>query len=521
MAAFEARDFQQAAQVAGRLVGHSDAHPAPLYIGGASSYVLGNLQQAREYLSRYVAMQPDDPDGRRVYGAVLLQTGDGDEAYEVLAPLREEADEDATLLALFGLSAAQAGRYDEAIDALEGALRLSPDDLGLRSQLSAAKLAAGDRDAGIAELERLAAEADNAALYRRLAVAHFGHGEFDQAIDALQRERERGGDVDVKAMTLEAMALMGEGRLDDAESLLQRAVDQEPDDLDAQFAWVELLMQRGDVQDALTRMTAIAESNPTRVEAQMNLARLELASRREAQALDRLQRLMQSNPERADVRLALIDAYLSQQRWEEARQAIARAPDPAAPPYLLASGLLALGEGRPDDAVAAMTEAAEAAPALVKIRLNLARALQAQQDFDAALAQLDRAAEIAPKSKAVRIERIRQVLLHPAPPKDRWASAKRDLAELQQTDLQDAQVVQLAGIWAMRSDKRDQGIELLKLAHDNLKTSDSAIIYADALWALDRKTEADSLLASWLDTHPTDGRVQARLQVYRQALAQE
>lgn len=518
MAAFEAGDFQQAAAVAARLVGRSDAHPAPLYIAGASSYLLGSLQQAREYLSRFVAMQPEDPDGRRIYGAVLLQTGAGDEAYEMLAPLREDADEDASLLALFGVSAAQAGRYDEAVDALERALILRPDDRALRSQLSAAKLAAGDRNAGMAELESLAAEADSAELYRRLAIAQLGHGEFDRAIEALQRERDGGGDIDPKSLTLEAMALMGQGQLDDAERLLRRAVEQAPDDVNAQLALAELLTRQGDAGKALERLTEVAERNPTHVETQINLARLEMATLRESKALERLRRLVRSEPQRAEARLALVDAYLTLQRWEEAQEAIARAPDPEAPGFLLASGLLALGQARVSDAVRILTRAAEAAPGSVKVKLTLAQALQAQQAFDAALAQIEQAAELAPNSRAVRFERARQVLLHPEPPKNLWDEVLIDLARLQQTEASDPRVGQLTGIWAMRSGKPEKGIELLRIAHDNLRSSDSAVILADALWSLDQRAEATAVLTDWIDLHPQDQWVRARLGAYSHAV---
>jgi lipopolysaccharide biosynthesis regulator YciM len=115
------------------------------------------------------------------------------------------------------------------------------------------------------------------------------------------------------------------------------------------------------------------------------------------------------------------------------------------------------------------------------------------------------------------LERVRHVLLHPEPPKDRWNDALTDLAELQQGHPEDPRVGQLIGIWAMRSGKVEEGIELLRSAHQNLKTTDSIVILSDALWAMDRRAEATEVLTSWIDLHPADELARARLELYRQA----
>lgn len=508
LAAYRAKDFPRAADLAGALTDAEGHGVAALLVAGASSYQLGALQQAREYLARYVPIRPDDAAARQMLADVLMRTGDGDQAYQVLEPLGATADGDGALLDMLGTAAVMSGVIAEGIQYLERAVVLAPDDTALQARLAAARLAGGDRAKGIAELERLAAEDDAfAGAHLLLAQEHLAKGELDDAVAAAERFAAN-EPASPEAMMVEGLARMRMGQLDAAEALFQRALEARPGDADAQNGLAEVMLRRGDAQGALQRLQALYEGQPDNVMGQVNLAAVEMKAGREAQALDRLRRAVSNHPEVVGARAALARALIAGVHLAEARQVLAEAPDPAAPPLMLASAMADLAAAEPAEALATLQDLVAADPGEIEAWTLLARAQAELDDADGARETLRQVSGMAPADPLMLAEQARLTLLSPDSSDEELQAALRDVVELARLrGLSNPSVVLYRGLGALRVDGRAaEGLSLLRQANAALRSSDSALFLARALAQQGQAAAGVQVLDNWLSTHDQDVR---------------
>jgi predicted Zn-dependent protease len=139
-------------------------------------------------------------------------------------------------------------------------------------------------------------------------------------------------------------------------------------------------------------------------------------------------------------------------------------------------------------------------------------------NVEAAYAAVDAASALAPNNPVVRLERIRQAFLDDRAPKERLVAAIRDLSELQETRPNDPLVRQLSGVYAARTGHPDEGIALVRAAHEAIDSGDSALVASDTLWALGKREEALELIDFWVRAHPGDNRARLRRAAYLLAL---
>lgn len=143
----------------------------------------------------------------------------------------------------------KAGKYETARDALSSLVDRAPDDVDARLALGQAYLALGDADAAIATLGKaLDGAPDRAEVVLEFgrallaqARAHVANQDWEGAGYAFtdaRRYLERAADLDAKstsALLLAAAAAAENGDPDGALALVERAVERDPKDLDAQL----------------------------------------------------------------------------------------------------------------------------------------------------------------------------------------------------------------------------------------------------------------------------------------------
>ncbi|WP_161602232.1 tetratricopeptide repeat protein [Tautonia marina] len=171
----------------------------------------------------------------------------------------------------------------------------------------------------------------------------------------------------LKALTLAQLADVPE---DQATASLQRRVEADPDELDARVA--------------LLRRSLVASPLP------LDQPRIGRSSERTELALNELTTLLEQHPDHPGAREAVIDALLDSGRIEEARSLLRAWPEAFVddPRRLRLQARLDLDfEGRPDQAIEALTTLLSSTPHDWHLRARLSRALEMQGAFEDARRQ--------------------------------------------------------------------------------------------------------------------------------------
>jgi cellulose synthase operon protein C len=505
MTAYERENYSAALEKAEQLLGASQENPAPLFIAGAAAYFLGQPQQAQEHLGRYTVARPDDQAARRLLAAALLETNAPHDALKVLEPLAQQQEPDFELLTMLGVAAALSGRAADSTDFLKQALQLQPDNDALRAQVAAIQLDGGDRAEAIATMRKLVENGQEPALRRRLGLELVAQGDYREGLALIKDQSTPEGAGSAKALALEALILMRTGDLQNAAQLLNTAAEASPFDADVVAAQAELDLMRGSVEAARQRLQDLVSRSPGNVDAEVNLARVESRiSGRQAAAVERLQTLVDRSPDVLTPRLVLAEVLLEMEQWREAEDVLLKAPEPDLAPVVEALAQVDLRAGRSGRAIQRLVEVVEQAPGSVSTRLALVRAFLQVGQTAAAADQIAEAARLAPNSQEVKLLRAQMTLRDLGASREKLVSAGEDIVALQAQASNDPRVVQLAGLWAIRDGKTEQGLALLRAAQTALGSGDATLLLADTLRALGKGAESSALLERWLAAHPND-----------------
>lgn len=258
------------------------------------------LEDALEALNRALEIQSDDPFALAHRGDALRRIGRFAEALEDLEEALEILTDDPFTLARLGETLRMLDRYDEALEALDRALELKPgDSFVLASRAEILRLQGRDEEA-LADLDRaLEAEPDYAfalatkgQILRDRGELEEARGLFDHALagddgdpDLAWVHAERAmllwqlGDLDEalaayeRAIALEPanapslLALQGEllrvlERYDEARTVLEGALETQPDNFYALGVLGGLLLDGAEYEAALERLTRATELDP-------------------------------------------------------------------------------------------------------------------------------------------------------------------------------------------------------------------------------------------------------------------
>ncbi|HZM50033.1 MAG TPA: tetratricopeptide repeat protein, partial [Vicinamibacteria bacterium] len=241
-----------------------------------------------------------------------------------------------------GIAYFNAREFGRAVAPLERALAASPGETGLARMLAMAWLNTEDyakaadmlrddpdRDADpslqfaygmalvkserAAEAEQvfarlLRAHGDSAELSVMLGQAHAQQGNFEAALESLQRALSLKPDV-AEARSTMGVIYLKQGRLAEAEQALRAETAAHPSDLRAQqdLAVVLDLLQRAD--EALPLLRRVVESRPQQTGAQYLLGKILLAQGASAEAVLHLEAAVKASPDDASAHYQLGRAY--------------------------------------------------------------------------------------------------------------------------------------------------------------------------------------------------------------------
>ncbi|HJL16404.1 MAG TPA: protein kinase [Sandaracinaceae bacterium LLY-WYZ-13_1] len=295
-----------------------------------------------------------------------------------LVPLRLDALSNADPPELEGVARAEdeplvpvahtSGRDPEAqLADAEATLADDPDDVAARVDRAMALLALERDEAGLASLNRLErAHRDHPAVAAALGFVRMRQGRFEEADDRLSRALRRAPD-DTQTRRIRGVLRRRMGRTRDAYRDLERVLREDPNELHALAEMTEIYERAGRVDDAVPIVRRILHLYPTNAEAWASLS------------------------------IALMDAR-DPAAQDEAVAAIERAIElrPDHPRNLHQRCVLFARLERPG-AVPACGEAIQALPEEPDLFMARARELSRLGEHTPALADADRAVELAPE----------------------------------------------------------------------------------------------------------------------------
>ncbi|MEM1111393.1 MAG: sulfotransferase [Pseudomonadota bacterium] len=200
--------------------------------------------------------------------AALIRAGDHVPADALLSQALQDFPNDPNFLRLQGFSFADQGQLAEAVDRLTHVTRLMPESAQAHEDLANVKLRQRDVEGAIASLRSAAKHERGSQAQQRLgelltAVGRHSEAEsvFEASLDADPNRRELS----------EAMELVQQGNLSEAERRYRDIIRQQPDSVDAIRLLGVLLVRRERFDDAAACFRRAVELAPDFWKAWMNL----------------------------------------------------------------------------------------------------------------------------------------------------------------------------------------------------------------------------------------------------------
>ncbi len=318
--------------------------------------------------------QPADPAGAFARAVALHQSGDVEgavAAYE--ESLRLGADTPA-LHSNLGAAYARLGRLDAAIEQYQRALKADAGNVAIRRNLALAFYKAGRLTEAVAELEAiLRAQPGNEAATLLLADCQFRLGQSSRVVELLRPLAGHASEERAVSYLL-GMALIGEGRMDEAQAAIDRVL--RDDSPEAHVFLAAMYMRDEDCKKALPEIRQALAANP-KLPLVNYLSGKCLASSEPsdwAGAMDAYRAELAVDPNHFEANLLLGDTLREGGRHDEALPFLERArrlrPDDLAARFSLAAAYVA--KERTQEALPLLEQVAAAAPDHLQTHMQLA-----------------------------------------------------------------------------------------------------------------------------------------------------
>lgn len=483
---FDQGDNQKAREVFERAYKVDPKAPAVLDGLGKVAAALGEHAKAVDYFERTIALQPSASSVRHGLGLAYRNLGDLEKAKKnlektgdalvlfedpVLAEMAE-LSRSAEFYLVIGGEAMTEGRYDVAAGQYRHALEHDPANFLARKALGYSLQKLGDTDGAIEQL--------------RLALEKGTTG--DAAKDAAERSevyRILGG------------LMVTKGRDDEAILDFEKAIEIEPDNLDARGKLANALARKGRFEAALPHYDRILKQLPDHTETRVQRATALVNLGRAKEAIADYRRAIAADPKNPELRLRYADAleFLGDRQAAAAeRGAVAGLPleDSRQAEMLAIEAQKLQRAGDFTAAIERYRRALELAPKLIAARYEMGALLGHQGRIEEALAAFRLVIEADPHHAGARRGEVTALLLT-----GRYGEARQQLNEALRFMPRDSQLAHtLARLLAVAPDARVRdgqlAIDLAQRVHAARREAETAqtlaMAYAEA-GQLDRALE--------------------------------
>ena len=362
---------------------------------GAVFLQRGDLEQAQQQLARVVSLTPDNLEARKLLADVQLKLGEPGEALSVLTPTLGAPGLDPQLLKLFGIAARRSGHSGALLQALEREQHAHPSDESAAVNLAAVYLSSGEAAQALSLLEKTR---DSADVYRdKLLITALLATRGPQAAAREVASLLAAQPHKPAVLTLAASYDVSQNQLDQARTLLRRALALDPTDAGSLLDLAHVEVAQGDVTAAERRLTAAVSAHPQALPVRFALADTLLRTRAFAQARTVLQAAPHARTT-TSVQFALARVALAQGDLSQANRALDRAiaARPGEAPIVEDAGALLMQANHYGAALERFTQATHLSPGNALYWLDSARAQLALNRPAAARDSLQKAGQLKP-----------------------------------------------------------------------------------------------------------------------------
>jgi putative PEP-CTERM system TPR-repeat lipoprotein len=357
----------------------------------------GDLAAARGYYNDVLKANPKDAASALSLAAIEEHEGHRDGARTILESAIAQNPDSAVLRTVLGRAFVIDGKYQEALSAVEPGLAKYPRDPALLEVAGQAQLALGDTDAARGAFTTLTDVLPQlVAGHRYLAETYLAARNPDLAIGEASKA-VAGEPADLAANLVLARAYFAKGSYAEAQKLLGQLAREHPKEALVADLQGTVSMAENHPSEAIK---AFGEAVAARDVAayRIHLAAAQSKAGQFEAARSTLSNWIDAHPNDAATRLALGDLYLQQKQAADAEAQYAAVlrqfPNSAVAENNIA-WVLAL-EGKPDEALSHAKHAASLAPNAAQVLDTLGVVLMQTKQLDDALATLTKAAQAAP-----------------------------------------------------------------------------------------------------------------------------
>ena len=393
--AFEQGEFSAAVIDLKNVIRAEPSDRAARYLLGRTYLEMGNPQGAFKELNRARELGETAPDLALHLTRSLLLSGKLDEAATEIAVNGDTSQ--AEWQVLRGMLDLAQQRLEDARATFDAVLEAAPDNMEARRGLVQVELASGDPERARAEVETLLAAGEpDADLLLIKGELDLHDGMPDAALEAFQAAFALAPDSPMVNMAM-ARALLATGKLDEASNQLERTGPAATEDPRVSYIRALIADARGDPNSALLMLRKVLQLAPMHRESLGMAARLHFGMGEFTRAQDYVGRLLEIEPQNAAARRMMGAIQLAAGRLDGLDVANTAASDGASiqdPGMLALLGTTYLKYGKFEDSAASLERAAELAPDSLAIRTQLALSRLSSGNPEQAVAEL----------QAIRIE---------------------------------------------------------------------------------------------------------------------
>ena len=238
----------------------------------------GAMDRARQAFERVIELEPEDRETVLSLGQIYLSLGRASDAADLFLDLNERLAGDRTAISFLIEALQRSNRDSELEEILISYLEHDSDFLKVRMLLSRLQSERGDHHAAASTLGDVSGDdGENLDIQRQLALELYRSGDSERALEVVGSVLE-GSPDDGQVRYLQAMIYMDLRRLAEAEAVVARLADEQPDNLQYQLALSQLRERQGRSGEAAAGLakaaTILEERGRLR---QAHTARLELA----------------------------------------------------------------------------------------------------------------------------------------------------------------------------------------------------------------------------------------------------
>lgn len=498
------KNYQAATEHAEASLQQIEGDPEILYIAAASYYSLNRYEAALSQINKVLAGNPTHVDSLKLKAAISLKLDLVDDAAKSLSGIKGDAfkESDSQLLTSTGLALLKTNKNELGKRLLKLAAGLNSDDP--RVYLGQASIASqeGDREAVISEL-LIALDKAPDALQTETALI-LTYLQNNQADFALKHAKnlvvKHPGNPN--GATFEGLSYVMMKDYDKAEKSFLNALVVEPGNPNASHNLASLLLRKGASDSEISKVHEnVIQYHPENLGSLIELAILDQKSGDVEQATRRLELAIGSHPDALRPRMVLSEFYLKSKQPLKAMavidDALALRQD-SSDLYIL-SGNARLRAGQQEKAIEHYKKAIQISPEKTPPYFALAQLYTNLNQFDLALDAVDKVLGLEP-------DHFGALLI-----KGRSALKKGDVSEAQSISKhlykvapESSYLKEFEAQIAFSDKQFDKAALLYKETLLTRESSQVNVQLASSLWQQNKRSEAISTLAGWLDRFPKD-----------------